>query len=499
MPDLPAMNRRDLLAAVTAAGGAAAAQAVLGALAPAQAAGPRPTLPPLAGRRATIIGAGIAGLVCALELHRAGAEILVLEAAPRLGGRSLTLRGGDAVAEADGPSRTVGFAAAPHLYFNAGPARIPHHHQGLLSYCRALGVPLGVLVNENRAAPVGGLPLGQVRAGLRGVVAELATKALGAGLLDTPLGEADLLRLRAMLRNFGALDAQGRYRGTSRAGWAEPPGMEPGRRRPPLALEALLDPGLWQAADFAEGVNYAATMLAPEGGMDRIATALAAALPPGSIRLGTAATGLAPAEGLVRLADGREERGDVVVCTLPAPLAAGLEGLSPARREALAGIAQEPAAKLAIQAPRFWEAQGIYGGIAWLPEAEITQSWYPSEGFHEAEGVLVLAYIWDRARGERFAARLPGERAALALAEAAVLHPELPGLARHPVSVAWGRMPWARGAWAEWAPEHRAGHHALLASPEGRVHFAGDWLSQLSGWQEGAVASAWHALGQVRG
>lgn len=485
------MNRRVLLAAVAAAGGTAAAMAVLGALAPAGAAVPRPRLPRMAGRRVIVLGAGVAGLVSALELHRAGADVIVLEAQPRIGGRSLTLRGGDMVTE-EGAVQPVGFDRDPTLYFNAGPARIPHHHQGLLGYCRELGVALEVLVNDNRAALVNGLPLAQVRASLRGVVAEMAIKALGAGLLDAPVGEAEMLRLRAMLRNFGALDAQGRFRGTTRAGWIDPPGVAPGTPRPPLPLAALTDPGVWQAADFAEGVNYAATMLAPVGGMDRIVAALAAALPPGVLRLNTPVLDVLPAEGRVRIA-GPELSADIVICTLPAPLAATLPGLS-ARREALLGLAQEPAAKLAVQAPRFWEPQGIYGGISWLPDADITQLWYPSGGFHAAQGVLNLAYIWDAPKGLRFAARAPAARAAAAIAEAATLHPELPGLACHPVSVAWGRMPWARGAWAEWSPAYAARHAAALAAPEGRVHFAGDWLSFLPGWQEGAVMSAWETL-----
>ncbi len=490
------MNRRALLALASAAGGTAAAMAVLGALSPAAATMARPRLPSMAGRRVLVLGAGVAGLVCALELHRAGAAVSVLEAQSRIGGRSLTLRGGDSVTELDGPTQQVGFERDAGLFFNAGPARIPHHHQGLLGYCRELGVPLQVLVNDNRAALVNGWPLGQVRASLRGLVAELATKALGAGLLDSPVSEADMVRLRAMLRNFGALDREGHFRGTSRAGWVEPPGIAPGTPRPPLPLDVLADPALWLSADFAEGVNYAATMLAPEGGMDRIVAALAAALPPGVVRLNSAVLDVLPAEGRVRLADG-EADADIVICTLPASLAAALPGLSANRRGALAGVTQEPAAKLAVQAPRFWEPQGIYGGISWLPAAEITQLWYPSGGFHAASGVLNLAYIWDTPKGLSFAARSPAERASQAIAEASVLHPELPGLAQHPVSVAWGRMPWARGAWAEWAPDHAARHAAALAAPEGRVHFAGDWLSFLPGWQEGAVVSAWSVLGRL--
>ena len=134
------MNRRDLLAAVSAAGGVAAAMAVLGALAPAAAAPTRPRLPPMAGRRVLVLGAGVAGLVSALELHRAGADVMVLEAQGRIGGRSLTLRGGDTVAE-QSATQAVEFDRDPGLFFNAGPARIPHHHQALLGYCRSSACP----------------------------------------------------------------------------------------------------------------------------------------------------------------------------------------------------------------------------------------------------------------------------------------------------------------------------------------------------------------------
>ncbi|RVT97522.1 FAD-dependent oxidoreductase [Rhodovarius crocodyli] len=491
------MNRRALLQGVAAAAGTGAALAVLGALSPAAAMPPRPALPRLDGKRALVLGAGIAGLVSALELHRAGAEVLVLEASPRLGGRSLTLRAGDVVREDGGPAQTVAFTRDSGLYFNAGPARIPHHHQGILGYCRELGVRLEVLVNENRAARIQDHALGQVKADLRGVVAELATKALGAGLLDAPVTDAERERLRAMLRNFGALDRQGRYRGTSRAGWAETPGMTEGRRREPLSLAALSDPSLWASADFAEGVNYAATMLAPVGGMDRIAAALAAALPPFAVRLTTPVTGIDPAQGIVRLADGRTEQGDIVIATLPAPILAALPGLSPERRDALAAVPQAPSAKLAIEAPRFWEWQGLYGGISWLPGKTVTQAWYPSHGFHAVRGVMVGAYIWEEEKVLRFAALPPEQRADLALGELATIHPELPDLARAPVSVAWNRMPWARAAWAEWPPGAREAALPRLTAPEGRLILAGDWLSALPGWQEGAVASAWAGLGKV--
>jgi monoamine oxidase len=458
-----------------------------------------------------VLGAGIAGMAAGLVMRRAGWSVTVLEAETRPGGRCLTLRAGDAVREDGRPEQRVGWGAAPHLYFNPGPARIPHHHRAVLGLCRELGVPLEPLVNENRAAPLhsdaagAALPLRRVAADLRGTVAELAAKSLTRAALDGPFTAADLDALRAMLRGFGALDGDLRYRGSRRAGWAEPPGTAPGLAHAPLDPRLLLDPSFWATANFSEGVDYAATMLQPVGGMDRVAAALHAALG-GSVLLGCEVVSLrrdgeAGARVAWRQGGGapREDRFDRVLCTLPPPLLAALDtDLQAERRAALRALAQHPAGKLAFHAARrFWEEDAaIYGGIAWTTR-DATQLWYPSHGFGRADGgVLVGAYAWDEGPALRFAARTPAERAAAAAADGEALHPG-DGYARevaHPVSVSWPNMPRARGAWTEWTEAQRRDLYAALRAPEGPYHFAGEYLSFLPGWQEGAVLSAWAAV-----
>lgn len=39
--------------------------------------------------------------------------------------------------------------------------------------------------------------------------------------------------------------------------------------------------------------------------------------------------------------------------------------------------------------------------------------------------------------------------------------------------------------------------YTLLNKPEGRVHFAGEYLSQIGAWQEGAALSAHHAIAAI--
>jgi monoamine oxidase len=441
----------------------------------------------------------------------------VLEAEARAGGRCVTLRSGDTVREIGHPAQRVGWDAAPHLYFNPGPARIPHGHRAVLGLCRELGVPLEPMVNENRAtllhngAAGAVLPLRRVSADLRGTVAELAAKSLTRAALDAPFTEADLEALRAMLRGFGALDADLRYRGSRRAGWDEPPGASsPGRLLPPLDPRALLDPAFWQTATFSEGVDYAATMLQPVGGMDRIAAALHAALGD-SVLLGCEVVALRR-----RAVDGgaggggggatvawrqegavREAAFDRVLCALPPPLLRELDAdFAAERRAGLRALVSHPAGKLAFHAARrFWEEDAaIYGGISWTTR-NATQIWYPSHGFGAAGGgILVGSYVWDALPALRFMALTPAARAASAAADGEALHPGYAREVGHPVSVSWPRMPRARGAWTEWTEAQRRDLYGALRAPEPPYHFAGEHFSFLPGWQEGAVLSAWAAV-----
>ena len=239
------------------------------------------------GRSVVILGAGIAGMTAALELGRLGYTCTILEASDRAGGRNRTLRGGDLAVETDS-TQTCSFDVDPDLYFNPGPARIPHHHEFLLGYCREFGVALEPFVNSNRAALLhsssafSGQPqvTRQITTDLRGGIADLLASAIDRGALDQQLSAADRVNLLAMLRNFGALDGSNDYRGSSRAGF---PGQESrgsrqrGELLPPRDLVDLISTTFFQSrSDFAESLDQQSTMLQPTGGMDRIADAFAA-------------------------------------------------------------------------------------------------------------------------------------------------------------------------------------------------------------------------------
>ncbi|MBV9734375.1 MAG: FAD-dependent oxidoreductase [Acidisphaera sp.] len=509
------VTRRRLIHLVGRAGGISAAYRTMAAMgllaAPAAYAGP-PALPAGsgAGSKVLILGAGIAGMVAALELGRAGYDCTVLEARGRAGGRNWSLRASDVVEETGG-RQPVAWDAGEHLYFNPGPARLPYDHQGILGYCRELGVALEVLCNDNRAAfmhddaAFAGAPQrnGAVVNDTRGYIAELAAKAVDAGLLDQPVSDIDKERLRAFLRAFGALEADLVYRGSARAGLAELPGAgtQSGRIAAPLDLRAIVASEFWQGPmQFGELHTMQATMLQPVGGMGRIGEAFGRMLGERIVyrREITDIRRTGEARGArVLWRDARSgERGaaeaDYVICTLPCPVLRGIDAdFSPALRAALAAPAYVPAGKIAFQAERrFWEQDhNIYGGISWTSR-DITQIWYPTAGLHAPKGILVAGYVWSDREGEAFAAKPPARRAADALADAAHIHPGCAQALGNAVSVAWPNIPFTGSAWAEWSRATRKQYYPVLLAGEGPFLFAGEHVSYVTGWQEGAVLSA---------
>jgi monoamine oxidase len=154
--------------------------------------------------------------------------------------------------------------------------------------------------------------------------------------------------------------------------------------------------------------------------------------------------------------------------------------------------------KIAFEANRrFWEEDDqIYGGISWT-EKDITQVWYPSSGFHGKRGVLIGAYIWSDDIAERVGALKPSERLMLAVQNGERLHERYAEHLTHGISVAWHKVPENLGAWADWTAETRKSAYETLCRPDGPFHLAGEHLSYVTGWQEGAVLSAQAAVAAI--
>jgi monoamine oxidase len=258
---------------------------------------------------------------------------------------------------------------------------------------------------------------------------------------------------------------------------------------------------------FEHIFDMQAPMLEPVGGMDRIADAIYAQVKP-SVRLGTPVTAIRRAGLGVRI----EHRGgvteaDYCVCTLPANLLSRIPSdFSAAKQAALKIPDYLPSVKVAFEAPRFWESEDhIYGGLAWTDRLN-ENVMYPSEGIHSAKGVLVAAYVagWtNRENPQKFAALSDQERLRVSRESIEALHPGRSHLLSKGVTVGWGLVPWSEGVGALWndgPPTFgtRENQYAELLEPEGPIVFAGEHLSYVGLWQEGAALSAHEALKLVQ-
>ena len=143
MSDDRAVTRRELLTLVGAAAGSSVlyqAMTSLGHAAESSYRGPLALDGDPKGASVLVLGAGLAGMVAALELRKAGYKVEILEYSDRAGGRTWSLRGGDRYTELGGFAQHCRFDKG--LYINPGPWRIPFHHRAILDYCKRLKVAL---------------------------------------------------------------------------------------------------------------------------------------------------------------------------------------------------------------------------------------------------------------------------------------------------------------------------------------------------------------------
>jgi monoamine oxidase len=506
-------TRRQLLMRVAALGGTAAlyqAMVSMGLAEGSDAFVGMPDLAPGSGKGTTvlILGAGVAGLAAAYELGKAGYDCTVLEARDRVGGRNWSLRKGTLVETLGAPNQVCQFDEGN--YFNAGPARIPSHHQATLGYCRQFAIAMETEVNFSGSALLqsdrlnGGkaFSMRQAMFGWRGQVSELLAKAINKNALNDILSSDDKESVIEGLKNWGGLNESLVYRSTTSAGLLTQHGA--GSQKPvavgALPLSVTSDPFVMGASGFCDVIDQQATMQEPVGGMDAIPLAF-------EKHLGSRIKKSCEVTKMSRRGEGVEVtyfdkttgqtlaiKADYCICTIPLPVLNKIKNdFSRDRKSAIKrGIHYGEGYKIAFQSPRFWELRDhIYGGLSFT-ERDTFITWYPSSGFHSPQGILVAGYAFDGLMAKRPLidqiqyARDTIER----------LHPGQSNLLKAPISVDWTKTPYSLGLEADIASEDPAAY-ALLSEADGPYYFAGEHLSHVGAWQQGAFLSAHRTVGLI--
>jgi monoamine oxidase len=451
---------------------------------------PRAGLPRHEGarKRVVVVGAGMAGLVAAYELQRAGHEVTVLEARGRVGGRVHTLR----EPFADG------------LYGEVGAMRIPRTHDLTLAYCEHFALPLTPFTIGN--------PRGYVH--LNGHRQRYADAAALPASLPFELAPNECGKWVETLWSEAIADVRERVAHGGNSAWAE---VE--RELDDFSTREFLEHRGWSEGAiemfgllmFQEALMNSsvlevlreeltscyADLQQIDGGMDRLPNAFLPALRH-RVRFGACLTALDQSDAGVtvhyRTAAGAfHETADHAIVTVPFPALRHVESLKPlsrAKQRAVRQLRYDASAKILMQCRRrFWEDDdGIYGGGS-VTDLPIRAMFYPDHGRETGRGVILASYTWSE-DAQRWGSLAPEDRIAQALENVAAIHPQVRAEFEVGVSHMWHDDEYAGGAFALFEPGQRRQLHDAIVAPEGRLHFAGEHASLAHAWIQGAVESA---------
>ena len=120
---------------------------------------------------------------------------------------------------------------------------------------------------------------------------------------------------------------------------------------------------------------------------------------------------------------------------------------------------------------------------------------YPSSGWFGDKGI-VHGYYNSGLDAIRVSALSQEEQVEWALEQGEKVHPGQ--FRKHfdgqSFSVAWHLTQYSASSFEFWSAEARKEHYPVLLEPQGRVYFAGSYLGYLTGWQAGAIESAWRQI-----
>jgi monoamine oxidase len=431
----------------------------------------------LRGVRVLVAGAGLAGLASARDLVARGADVTVVEARERVGGRVRTLRDG--------------FASGQHA--EAGADLIDGDHQAVLDLARELGLkPVRILrggFGYYGPGPDGRLRITKAPTIFGSLLRQLAplidAYQLGEGRWDTALArQLGAMSVADWLRDVRAPAALRQAAGGLRGLFLAEPGE--------LSLLAFVD--FFATGGFGDGKSFRIA-----GGNDQLTSRMAAALGR-SVEFGTVVRRVRQDRGALVVTLERRGRSefpcDYLVVALPAPLASEVvyePALPDAQRAALAHLRLGAATRVLVQCPRrFWKRQGRPDAFG---STQPTGAVWDGNGEQRGRAGILSLLAGGRASGE-LATLVKAGGIAEVISRLAWLGAPAPVLAWQ--AVTWERNPWARGGYAYFDPGFDPRWRDWLARPAGRVVFAGEHTSvRWQGYMNGAVESGRRAAVEV--
>lgn len=437
----------------------------------------------------TVVGAGLAGLAAAFNLHRAGWRVTVLEARDRVGGRVHTFR-----SFSDG------------LMAEGGGEFIEASHTRMLALAAQFGLKLARTGSwrgekndwvsfDGRSGPISdsevwGVDLmQQVERGWE-LMSELSHH------VPDPYQPH-------LAREAERLDEQSSF------DWIQSLDLHPFAKKyfiQHIRSEYTCEPERLSLLDLARNAKmyYSEVARPPSmrvlGGNDQIPRTLADTLPDVRFKADVKSIRLKPDGVAVMFQQAASHLtldSDFVILAIPLSAARQIDfngSLPVAHQKMVNDISYGAVTKVLIEyRERFWNERNWNGRLT--TDAPIVITWHATSHFEHERGILT-AYTGG-GPGAQLSALSDEARIEAAVAEIERLFPGSSDLIENVATIAWLNEPYTRASYMALAPGDVVKHWQTLFAPAGRLYFAGEHATAIQGFMEGAVESGQRAAAGI--